>query len=251
MKTLSYLNFVLAALFAACYCYQAVYAVVRLARKRRTYQAEKLCRYGVLIAARNEQAVIGQLIDSIRGQDYPQDLLDIFVVADNCTDDTAQVARARGATVYERQNKYLVGKGYALHFLLGKIYESGKRYDGFFVFDADNLLDPRFVTEMNKAFSSGHRVVTSYRNSKNFGDNWITAGYGLWFLRESEYLNCPRDYLGTSCAVSGTGFLFSEKLLEELGGLELLPPHRGPGIHRRPGGPGGKSGLLRQRRLVR
>ena len=128
MKTLSYLNFVLAALFAACYCYQAVYAVVRLARKRRKYQAEKLCRYGVLIAARNEQAVIGQLIDSIRGQDYPQDLLDIFVVADNCTDDTAQVARARGATVYERQNKYLVGKGYALHFLLGKIYESGKRY---------------------------------------------------------------------------------------------------------------------------
>ena len=166
MKTLSYLNFVLAALFAACYCYQAVYAVVRLARKRRTYQAEKLCRYGVLIAARNEQAVIGQLIDSIRGQDYPQDLLDIFVVADNCTDGTAQVARARGATVYERQNKYLVGKGYALHFLLGKIYESGKRYDGFFVFDADNLLDPHFVTEMNKAFSSGHQVVTSYRNSK-------------------------------------------------------------------------------------
>ena len=218
MKTLSYLNFVLAALFAACYCYQAVYAVVRLARKRRTYQAEKLCRYGVLIAARNEQAVIGQLIDSIRGQDYPQDLVDIFVVADNCTDDTAQVARARGATVYERQNKFLVGKGYALHFLLGKIYESGKRYDGFFVFDADNLLDPRFVTEMNKVFSSGHQVVTSYRNSKNFGDNWITAGYGLWFLRESEYLNCPRDYLGTSCAISGTGFLFSGELLEELGG---------------------------------
>ena len=218
MKTLSYLNFVLAALFAACYCYQAVYAVVRLARKRRTYQAEKLCRYGVLIAARNEQAVIGPLIDSIRGQDYPQDLVDIFVVADNCTDGTAQVARARGATVYERQNKYLVGKGYALHFLLGKIYESGARYDGFFVFDADNLLDPHFVTEMNKAFSSGHRVVTSYRNSKNFGDNWITAGYGLWFLRESEYLNCPRDYLGTSCAISGTGFLFSGELLEELGG---------------------------------
>lgn len=75
---------------------------------------------------------------------------------------------------------------------------------------------------MNKVFSSGNRVVTSYRNTKNYGDNWITAGYGLWFLRESEYLNRPRDYLGTSCAVSGTGFLFAHSLLEELGGWDYF-----------------------------
>src|SRR5699024_4580609 len=92
MRTLSYLNFVLAAVFAACYCYQAVFALVRLLGKRRHYQARKLCRYGVLIAARNEEAVIGQLIESIWGQDYPRDLVDVYVVADNCTDNTAQVA---------------------------------------------------------------------------------------------------------------------------------------------------------------
>ena len=71
---------------------------------------------------------------------------------------------------------------------------------------------------MNKVFSNGCPVVTGYRNAKNFGDNWISAGYGMYFLRESEYLNRPRDYLGTSCAVSGTGFLFSAKLLEKVGG---------------------------------
>ena len=218
MRTLSYLNFVLAAVFAACYCYQAVFALVRLLGKRRHYQARKLCRYGVLIAARNEEAVIGQLIESIWGQDYPRDLVDVYVVADNCTDNTAQVARVHGATVFQRQNKELVGKGYALRFLLERIQETGACYDGYFVFDADNLLDPQYISQMNKVFSSGARVVTSYRNSKNFGDNWITAGYGLWFLRESEYLNRPRDALGTSCAVSGTGFLFSQQLLEELGG---------------------------------
>ena len=220
MKTLSYLNFIIAALFAACYCYQFIFAVVRLAKKRRSFEAKKLCRYAVLIAARNESAVIGQLIDSIQGQDYPRELLDIYVVADNCTDDTAKIAEARGAAVYERQNKELVGKGYALHFLLGKIKEEhgGTPYDGYFVFDADNLLDPRYVTEMNKVFSSGNKAVTGYRNTKNYGDNWVTAGYGLWFLRESEYLNRPRDFLNTSCAVSGTGFLFADELLEKVGG---------------------------------
>lgn len=220
MKTLSYFNFIFAALFAACYCYQFVFLVLRLLRKRRGFKASKFCRYAVLIAARNESSVIGQLIDSIRAQDYPRELLDIYVVADNCTDNTAAIAAARGAVVYERQNREQVGKGYALNFLLRKVKEERpeERYDGYFVFDADNLLDPHYVTEMNKVFSNGNPVVTSYRNTKNFGDNWITAGYGLYFLRESEYLNRPRDYLGVSCAISGTGFLFSGELLKKLGG---------------------------------
>ena len=220
MKTLSYLNFILAALFVACYCYQIIFSGVRLLRKRKVYTAKKLCRYAVLIAARNESAVIAQLIESVRAQDYPADLVDIYVVADNCTDNTAEVATAAGATVYVRENKEKVGKGYALNYLLGKIKEEHEDagYDGYFVFDADNLLDSRYITEMNKVFTNGYQAVTSYRNSKNFGDNWITAGYGMWFLRESEYLNAPRHYLGTSCAVSGTGFLFSNELLEKNGG---------------------------------
>lgn len=220
MKTLSYINLIMAALIGACCCYQVLYALVRLRGRSRRFTAQSLSRFAVLIAARNEAAVIGQLIDSIKAQDYPSSLVDIFVVADNCTDNTAQVAALHGAAVYQRRNQSQIGKGYALDFLLTKIAQEKPKaeYDGFFVFDADNLLDPRYISEMNKVFSSGCRVVTGYRNAKNFGDNWITAGYGMYFLRESEYLNRPRDYLGTSCAVSGTGFLFSAKLLEELGG---------------------------------
>lgn len=223
METLSIINFLMAALFTVCYCYQAVFALVRLLGKRRAFTAKKLCRYGVLIAARDESAVIGQLIDSIRGQDYPRDLVDVYVVADNCTDGTARIAREHGAQVFERFNKLQVGKGYALAFLLERIREERQEgYDGYFVFDADNLLDPHYITEMNKAFSSGEQVVTSYRNTKNYGDNWITAGYGLYFIRESEYLNRPRDFLHTSCAVSGTGFLFSQDILDEVGGWEYF-----------------------------
>ncbi len=220
MKTLSYINLIMAAVLAACCCYQGLYLLLRLRGAGRRFEARSLGRYAVLIAARNEAAVIGQLIDSINLQKYPAGLVDIYVVADNCTDNTAAVAAAHGATVWQRRNKLQVGKGYALEFLLGKIAQERpqEKYDGFFVFDADNLLDPHYIAEMNKVFSNGCQVVTGYRNAKNFGDNWISAGYGMYFLRESEYLNRPRDFLGSCCGISGTGFLFSAALLEKVGG---------------------------------
>ena len=87
----------------------------------------------------------------------------------------------------------------------------------YFVFDADNVLDRNYIFEMNKTFSNGYDIITSYRNSKNYGDNWITAGYALWFLWESEFLNRGRMLLGNSCAVSGTGFYLAVELLKNMG----------------------------------
>ena len=218
METLKTINFVIAVIFFVCYTYQFLYIPVPWLRKARPHGPAKDNRYAVLICARNEQRVIGDLIASLRGQTYSQGLLSIFVLADNCTDDTAMVARVAGANVYERFNQVQVGKGYALQELLEHLeqdYPQG--FDGYFVFDADNILAPNYVEAMNRTFSDGHDIVTSFRNSKNYGDNWISAGYALWFLRESRYLNHARFLLGTSCAVSGTGFLFSRRVLEETG----------------------------------
>ena len=80
------------------------------------------------------------------------------------------------------------------------------------------MLDCHFVEAMNRTFTDGYEVVTSYRNSKNYGENWISAGYALWFIRESRYLNNSRMLMGTSCAISGTGFLFSRKVIESTNG---------------------------------
>ena len=221
LELISYFNFVLALTISAAYFYQLVYLMYGLVslRKPWIFVAQKQHRYAVMISARNEEEVIGELIGSLTSQNYPRELLDIYVVADNCTDDTAGAARRAGATVYERFDTVHKGKGYALGYLLHElkadIGESG--YDGFFVFDADNILDPGYIAAMNRTFSQGYDIVTSYRNSKNYGDNWISAGYALWFLRESRYLNHARSLLGTSCAVSGTGFLFSRAVLEETG----------------------------------
>lgn len=213
-------NWAIFLLFTLCYSYQFIYAIVALVKKPKKVEAKKLHKYGVLISARNESAVIGNLIDSIKAQNYPSHLVDIFVVADNCTDDTAAIARKHGAIVYERFNTEKVGKGYALDYLLkiiNSIY-SYKGYEGYFVFDADNVLDPNFISAMNAQFDQGYKVLTCYRNSKNYGTNWISAGYALWFLREARYLNNPRMMLGTSCAISGTGFLVSAEIINRQGG---------------------------------
>lgn len=220
MKFVVYFNFVISVLFTICYFYQFVYVLIGLLKKTKLPEAKKNHKYAVVISARNEANMIGNLIDSIRNQNYPAELIDTLVVADNCTDDTAQVAKAHGAIVYERFNNQLVGKGYALDWLFNKVKEDmpDNDYEAYIVFDADNIVDPNFISEMNKAFDKGYRVLTSYRNSKNYGENWISAGYSLWFLREAKFLNNPRMKLGTSCAISGTGFLVSSDIIAKNGG---------------------------------
>ncbi len=217
-------NFAVGIIFSLCYLYQYTFMILPFFVKPKKFEAKKMCKYAVLISARNEENVIGELIKSIGNQTYPQDLIDVFVVADNCTDNTAKVARDSGATVFERFNTEQVGKGYALDFLLDKIGYSSPDcpYDGFFVFDADNVLNKHYIEEMNKTFSNGHKIVTSYRNSKNYGTNWISAGYALWFLRDSKFLNYPRMLCNTSSSISGTGFLVAKDILIKNNGWKFF-----------------------------
>lgn len=220
MKAIIIFNAVISILFTLCYAYQFFYLFVGLLKGEQKFKAVREHKFAAVISARNERDVIGQLISSIKSQNYPKDKLDVFVIADNCTDDTAQVAREAGAIVYERFNKVQVGKGYALDWLFKIIDRDHKDagYEGYMIFDADNILDVNYVSEMNKVFDNGYDILTSYRNSKNFDSNWISAAYSLWFLREARYLNNSRMQLGTSCAISGTGFLVGANVIEENGG---------------------------------
>ncbi len=213
-------NFCVFLTFTLCYAYQLYYVFVVLTRKAPKLSASKNHKYAVMISARNESAVIADLIRSIKMQNYPEELIDIFVCADNCTDTTAEVAREAGAQVYERFNTRQVGKGYALDYLVSHIWSDygQKAYEAYFVFDADNVLDVNYFREMNITFDSGAKASTSYRNSKNFDSNWISAGYAVWFLREAKYLNQARLILNTSAAVSGTGFFIASELIERAGG---------------------------------
>ncbi|MBQ6453517.1 MAG: glycosyltransferase family 2 protein [Coriobacteriales bacterium] len=214
-------NYSIFALFTLCFLYQGVYILVALFVKPKEYVARTNHRYAALISGRNESAVIGNLVRSLKEQDYPSELLDIYVIADNCTDDTARVAREAGAFVFERFDQVHKGKSWALDYALKRIFRTqpaDARYEGYFVFDADNVVDKDFVRQMNANFDNGQRIVTSYRNSKNFDTNWISAGYSLWFLREGKYLSQARATVGSSCHIGGTGFLISADILERDGG---------------------------------
>lgn len=216
-------NFILGALFTVCFLYQGVFFLVGILHGEvRLPPAKRRHRYAFFIAAHNEEAVIANLVRSIKEQDYPSELIDIFVVADACTDDTARVAREAGAIVYERNDLARKGKSWVMDYGFDRILnEYPGRYEAFFIFDADNLLSRDYVSIMNDAFDQGYLALTSYRNSKNYGSSWISSAYATWFLREARFLNNARMICGTSCAVSGSGFLVSAKIIEGMHGWDF------------------------------
>ncbi len=195
------------------------FAVVGLFKKRKFPKAEKKLRYGVIIPARNEEAVVCNLIESVYKNRYPQDKLQVFVIAHNCTDRTAEVARKTGATVYEYNNPDECTMGYAFRYLFRQIEKDFgvKSFDGFFLFNADNVLEENYFEKMNDAFVAcdGKSVITSFRNSKNFGSNIISSMYGLYFSYGCRFESCGRSALGCSTRVQGTGYVINSDIVKD------------------------------------
>ncbi len=195
-----------------------VFGIVGLFRRKRFPKTEKVNRYGIIIPARNEEKVVAGLIESVKKNRYPQDMLQIFVIAHNCTDRTAEISREHGATVYEYSNPGENTMGYAFRHLFSCIERDygTKTFDGFFLFNADNILDIDYISNMNDAFEYYNResVITSYRNSKNFGSNILSGLYGMYFAQGCRFEACGRTVLGCSTRVQGTGYLINSKIVE-------------------------------------
>ena len=220
MELINIINICLGAIFLLCYLYQIVYLFVAYHKKPDVLPDAEPKKLAILIAARNESAVIHNLLNSLNNQDYPKEFYQIFLVADNCTDNTAEIARELGATVYERFNQVEKGKGYAVDYLIKSIERDFgvDFYDAYIIFDADNVVEPNYLTEINKTFSQGYDVVTTYRNASNYGASWRAAGQGMYFIRDSRVLNLARMRIGSNTFVAGTGFLFSRELCKRYGG---------------------------------
>ena len=195
-----------------------IFAIVGVFAKKKFPKTDKKLKYGIIIPARNEEKVVANLILSAQKNHYPQDKLHIFVIAHNCTDRTAEIARAAGATVYEYNNPNERTMGYAFKYLFEQIEKDygTQSYDGFFLFNADNILDQDYFDKMNDAFVyyNGERVITSCRNSKNFGSNVMSACYGLYFMQGCRLECRGRSVLGCSTRVQGTGYVVSSKVVE-------------------------------------
>ena len=211
------INNVLGKVLSALVVYKTAYYVLGLFFTRKFKKAKKNHKYAIVIAARNEEKVIGNLLDSINRQDYPKKLLTVFVVADNCTDSTAKIAREHKAICYERFDNEHKTKGFALQYLFKQIEKDYKTssFEGYFVFDADNLLNKDYITKMNDAFDEGCKIITSYRNTKNFDENWISSTYALHWIRSSRTNHRTRSFLRLATNIQGTGFLFSNEIVKD------------------------------------
>ena len=188
--------------------YQMAISICSLIKlKDKPFIINKNHKFMAIIPAHNEEAVVADLIESLKKQDYPKELYDIYVIADNCTDNTAKIAKEAGAIVYERFDESKKTKGYALDWFLKQKIKEKASYDAFFVFDADNIVHPDFIKNMNIKLCQGEDVVQGYRDIKNPTDSWITAGYAIFYWTMHRFYHLARYNLGLSPLLNGTGFM--------------------------------------------
>lgn len=174
------------------------------------------CRFAVVIPARNEARVVPQAVDSLLKQNYPRALFDVYVVPNNCTDDTAGAARDAGARVMTCEEE-VHSKGEVLHHTFRKLLNGPEQYDAFIILDADNIVDGGFLQASNNAYEAGYQVGQSYRDSKNPDDNWISGCTSLFFWFMNRLFNHPRASLGLSASLNGTGIMMSAQFLRKNG----------------------------------
>lgn len=186
-------------------------------KRRDEQEVEPKNSFALIVAAHNEEIVIKDILESLNGLEYPKELYDVFVIADNCTDKTAIKAREKGAIVYERVDGSKRGKGYALEWMFRKIFNMKRKYDAIAIFDADNLVHKNFLREMNKQLSRGYKVVQGYLDSKNPYDTWITGSYSIAFWTCNRMFQLARSNLGLSTQLGGTGFCINTDILQKLG----------------------------------
>lgn len=178
-------------------------------------------RFAVLVPAHDEALLIGRLLRNLSELDYPQDRFDVHVVADNCSDGTAALARAGGAQVHERFDRSAQSKGHALRWLLGRLQASDQqpasagRYDAYVVLDADSVVAPNFLRSMAARLGAGSQVVQAYYSVLNASESSVAA---LRFaaLAAVHYLRpAGRSALGLSCGLKGNGMCFAASVLEQ------------------------------------
>lgn len=208
MKYLYILQQALVWLVTIYWIYQLVISVCSLIKvKDKPFVENKNHRFMMIIPAHNEEKVVGNLVESLQKLDYDKNLYDIYVIADNCTDKTVQIAKEAGAIVYERFDETRKTKGFALQWFLQQKIEEDAPYDAFCIFDADNIVDKNFLNAMNKKLNQGEDVVQGYRDIKNPADSWVTAGYAIFYWTMNRFYHLARYNLGLSPLINGTGFM--------------------------------------------
>ena len=199
------------ALYGLYYGFTAIFAFLKPKKERIDDNKENV--FSIIVAARNEEKVIGNLIDSLKALNYNKDKYDINVVVNNSTDNTFKVAKKHGANVIKCKVP-VKSKGEVLHYVFNSF--KNKKFDAYVVFDADNVVHPDFLIHMNRSLNSGYKIAQGFRDSKNYQDNWISGSYTLFYYLQNFFFNLSRKKLNASASINGTGFMVRKDFIEEL-----------------------------------
>lgn len=179
-------------------------------------KSEKFNKFAVLIAARNEEKVIGKLIESLHNMNYPKNRYEIIVAANNCTDDTRGVAERLGVRLFDVEGTVRT-KGDVLHEMFNYLIKH-EDYEAYVVFDADNIVTPNFLIEMNNAIENGYSAAQGFRDSKNPHESAISGAYTIYHYLINSFYNYPRNKMNINNILVGCGFMATKSIIEELGG---------------------------------
>ncbi len=206
---------VLPVLYLSILSISAILAARRL--KKRSIALSSTPQYAsfaILIPAHNEITVLGQLLESLACLSYPKEHYAVYVVADNCTDPTAELARASGwVNVYERFDQEKRGKGFALNWLIQKLDEDHLIYDAYVVLDADSVVVPGFLEEMNRGLTQGAQALQANNNVLNVTESASTALRWIAMTLMNHVRPLGRNGIGCSSTLTGNGMCLSRSLL--------------------------------------
>lgn len=202
---------ILMLLYMLYYVFTLIFLVFK---KKHIKKHKNACKFAVIIPARNEERVIGNLIESLKAQNYPKELYDIFVIPNNCDDKTEEIAIEKEAQIINCAIP-VKSKGDVLRYTFN--YLEPCNYDAYIIFDADNIVHPEFLSKANGAVLEGYNVAQGYRDSKNPEDSWISDCYSLHYWIQNIFLNQVRMNANLSSFINGTGVIITKNFIEEHG----------------------------------
>ena len=189
-----------------------------LARFNENYpqkKRNKLTNFCILIPARDESKVIEDLLKSIKEQTKKVNMKDVYVIVESNLDPTVSIALNYQASIFIRKHLNLKRKGYALDECIKDILAKGKKYDAYFILDADNVLDKDFLKEMEKSYQEGYDIASGYRNLKNGNDSIISACSGITFAFLNSNGNETKSKQSRNITLSGTGLYISGDIVNK------------------------------------
>ncbi len=208
-----YILFNIILIYGLYFASLGILGVIKKNKNKEIYSNKKNY-FAILIPARNEEKVIGNLIDSLNNLDYPKDKYQVYVIPNNCSDNTSKEAIKHGAGIIECNIKTRT-KGEVLQYAFQKL--KNKKIDAYLIFDADNVVDKNFLIHANNYLEMGYKVGQGFRDAKNPSDNWISGSYAIFYLIQNVFFNHSRVNLKGSSSLNGTGLMIKKSLINSRG----------------------------------